>query len=203
MFALSSPFTAPSLARRRISASGTESSARRRTTPALRVVASGSEPSPLNGKKIRALPLPIAQPQGYMWNEVKKMRPSTEEEATCQPAKDSCSIERIAMKYDERCGSCGGSGMVKTRSFGSSRNRRRSSTMGRCLLCGGVGFVRDVTTRIEPDFTKDDSMPANYDPWGIGFERGEEAPFCDVPEKRRGSGGRPSKGGAQNKVNPR
>ena len=188
MFALSSPFTAPSLARRRISASGTESSARRRTTPALRVVASGSEPSPLNGKKIRALPLPIAQPQGYMWNEVKKMRPSTEEEATCQPAKDSCSIERIAMKYDERCGSCGGSGMVKTKLW--VRSNLGELHDGACLLCGGVGFVRVVTTRIEPDFTKDDSMPANYDPWGIGFERGK-APFCDVTE--RGGDQRPSK----------
>ena len=52
-----------------------------------------------------------------------------------------------------------------------------------CLLCAGVGYVRITTVRVEPDFTKDDSMPADYDPHGFGFPKGEEGPFCDVDEK--------------------
>ncbi len=29
------------------------------------------------------------------------------------------------------------------------------------MLCGGGGFVRICTMRIEPDFSKGDSVPAN------------------------------------------
>jgi len=118
-----------------------------------------------------------------MWLQVRKLRPSTAEEATCEPREDACSLERIAMKYDEKCVACGGTGLIKTRSFATSRNRRRRSTAGRCLLCAGVGYVRITTVRVEPDFTKDDSMPADYDPHGFGFPKGEEGPFCDVDEK--------------------
>jgi len=143
---------------------------------------SAPEPSPLDGKRSRCLPLPISTPQGYMWAAVRQMRPSTEEEATCEPKKDACVLERIAMKYDERCASCGGSGLVKTRAFKSSRKNSRS-TVGRCLLCGGVGFVRVNTTRVEPDFSKNDSMPADYDPRNVGFPKGEQGPFCAVKEK--------------------
>lgn len=149
----------------------------------LRVVAEAPDPSPLNGKKSKCLPLPITQPQSYMWLQVRQLRPSTAEEATCEPRKDACSLERIAMKYDEKCVACGGTGLVKTRSFATSRNRRRRSTAGRCLLCAGVGYVRITTVRVEPDFTKDDSMPADYDPHGFGFPKGEEGPFCDVDKK--------------------
>ena len=143
---------------------------------------SAPDPSPLDGKKSRCLPLPISTPQGYMWASVRRMRPSTEEEATCEPVKDACVLARIAMKYDERCASCGGSGFVKTRAFKSSR-KNSSSTVGRCLLCGGVGFVRVNTVRVEPDFSKDDSMPADYDPRNVGFPKGEAGPFCEVKEK--------------------
>jgi hypothetical protein len=51
------------------------------------------------------------------------------------------------------------------------------------LLCGGVGFVRVNTTRVEPDFSKNDSMPADYDPQNLGFPKGEQGPFCAVKEK--------------------
>ena len=149
----------------------------------LRVRASSApEPSPLDGKKSRCLPLPISTPQGYMWASVRRLRPSTEEEATCEPAKDACVLERIAMKYDARCASCGSTGWTKTRAFKSSRKNCRS-TIGRCLLCGGVGFVRVNTVRVEPDFSKDDSMPADYDPRNVGFPKGEAGPFCEVKEK--------------------
>lgn len=140
------------------------------------------EPSPLDGKKSRCLPLPIATPQGYMWNSVRKLRPAMEEEATCEPTKDACSLAYIAMKYDEKCVGCEGSGFVKTRAFKSSR-RNSKSTTGRCLLCAGVGYVRVNTTRIEPDFSKNDSMPADYDPRNVGFPKGEQGPWCEVKEK--------------------
>jgi len=169
----------------RISNAGRRSaSVPRASRPAgLRVTAmSAPEPSPLDGKKSRCLPLPIATPQGYMWTAVRRLRPSTEEEATCTPTKNACSLERITMKYDERCASCGGSGFVKTRSFKSSRRNSRS-TVGKCLLCGGVGFVRVNTVRVEPDFSKDDSMPADYDPMDFGFPKGEQGPFCELKEK--------------------
>ncbi len=147
----------------------------------LRVNAS-SEPSPLDGKKSRCLPLPIAQPQGYMWSSIRKLRPSTEEEATCEPKKDACSLAYIAMKYDEKCVSCGGTGLVKTSAFKSSRKKSKSTT-GRCMLCAGIGYVRVNTVRVEPDFSKNDSMPADYDPQNFGFPKGEQGPFCEVKEK--------------------
>lgn len=38
------------------------------------------------------------------------------------------------------------------------------------MMCGGVGYVRMCTTRVEPDFSKDDSLPAEYRP---GEKKGE------------------------------
>ena len=113
-----------------------------RTLVTTTTMSSKPDPSPLNGKLHRALPLPISTPQGYMWNEIRKLRPSTAEEAECQPTKDSCSIERIAMKYDERCCACDGCGIVKTRSFGTSRVKRSRSTQ-----VGGVASVALVPIR--------------------------------------------------------
>jgi hypothetical protein len=43
----------------------------------------------------------------------------------------------------------------------------------RCMSCGGVGYVRMNTLRVEPDFDKDDSMPAEYSP---GKKKEEEFP---------------------------
>ena len=63
------------------------------------------------------------------------------------------------------------------------------------MLCGGVGFVRVNTVRVEPDFSKDDSMPADYDPRNVGFPKGEAGPFCEVKEKswRTNAGKKPSR----------
>jgi hypothetical protein len=41
------------------------------------------------------------------------------------------------------------------------------------MSCGGVGYVRMNTLRVEPDFDKDDSMPAEYSP---GKKKEEEFP---------------------------
>jgi len=71
-------------------------------------------------------------------------------------------VPRIVKKYDSTCAACLGSGFVKTRCFATSRFRSGRSTIGKCLLCGGAGFVRICTMRVEPDFSKDDSVAANF-----------------------------------------
>jgi hypothetical protein len=80
----------------------------------------------------------------------------------CDATADSCSVPRIVKKYDSTCAACLGSGFVKTRCFATSRFRSGRSTIGKCLLCGGAGFVRICTMRVEPDFSKDDSVAANF-----------------------------------------
>ena len=52
--------------------------------------------------------------------------------------------------------------------------------MGRCLMCGGVGYVRVVTTRLEPDFKKGDSAPkAEYSGVYTGPVRSLRTGFAD------------------------
>lgn len=141
---------------------------------------SSAERSSLSQDK--GLPLPISQPTGNMWAKGRRLRKSTEEETNCDASKDTCSVRpkipshpvtmherpipctqvpRIVMKYDSRCAACLGSGWVKTRRFSTSRFRKGRGVLGKCMLCGGGGFVRICTMRIEPDFSKGDSVPAN------------------------------------------
>jgi len=124
-----------------------------------RVVSMGIERSSL--RRENGLPLPIPQPKGNLWRSTTKSRKSTEEEVNCDATADSCAVPRIVKKYDSTCAACLGSGFVKTRCFSTSRFRSGRSTIGRCLLCGGGGFVRICTMRIEPDYSKDDSVAAD------------------------------------------
>jgi|TARA_B100001142_G_scaffold311687_1_gene346340 hypothetical protein len=54
----------------------------------------------------------------------------------------------------------------------------------KCLLCGGLGYVRVCTTRVEPDFSASgkDSMPADYDPYGLGLPKTPNDPLCELDE---------------------
>ena len=72
-------------------------------------------------------------------------------------------IPRIVKKYDSECEACCGTGEYKTRRFGTSRFRKTKATSCKCMMCGGVGFVRISTTRVNPDFSQKDSMPAEYE----------------------------------------
>lgn len=112
-------------------------------------------------RKERGLPLPISQPTRNMWAKGRNLRKPTEEETNCDASKDTCSVPRIVMKYDSTCVACFGSGWIKTRRFSTSRFRKGRSVVGKCMLCGGGGYVRICTLRIEPDFSKEDSVPAN------------------------------------------
>lgn len=84
----------------------------------------------------------------------------------------STQIARIVKTYDSTCACCQGTGTLKTRRFSSSRFRKVKGVSCKCMMCGGVGYVRMCTTRVEPDFSKDDSMPAEYRPG----EKKEEGP---------------------------
>mmetsp|Transcript_32343 Transcript_32343/g.81412 ORF Transcript_32343/g.81412 Transcript_32343/m.81412 type:complete len:222 (-) Transcript_32343:146-811(-) len=127
-----------------------------------RGVVTRSELSALTGEK--GLPLPITQPSVNMWNASRPLRKSTPEEESCDATQESCTIARIVKTYDSTCAACNGAGSIMTRSFTSSRFRKKRSTLCRCMMCGGAGYVRVCTTRVAPDFGKDDSLPAAYTP---------------------------------------
>ena len=40
----------------------------------------------------RGLPLPITQPNGYMWNNAIPARKATPEEKSCVPTQDACKV---------------------------------------------------------------------------------------------------------------
>ena len=67
------------------------------------VVTMRAEGSKLQGKK--GLPLPITQPNGYMWSIERKMRPSTPEEESCQPEQDTCAVRARGRPSKERTSS--------------------------------------------------------------------------------------------------
>ncbi|KAG2442248.1 hypothetical protein HYH02_009732 [Chlamydomonas schloesseri] len=68
------------------------------------------------------------------------------EDAVCDPAEHKC--KSIIYTYETKCHACYGTGFVK----GHSNGRRAS--LGTCLVCLGLGYVRHTTARFAPDAAK-------------------------------------------------
>ena len=100
-----------------------------------RIVSIGIERSSLSREK--GLPLPISQPKGHLWRSTPNSRKSTEEEVNCDATADSCSVLSWFLIHEHLCHAY-------------------------IISCGGAGFVRICTMRVEPDFSKDDSVAANF-----------------------------------------
>ncbi|KAK9804324.1 hypothetical protein WJX72_006761 [[Myrmecia] bisecta] len=97
-----------------------------------------------NGKD----PLPLS-----LFSPYKDLPPDgktrSEKDESCNPEERSC--QTPIHTWESKCKACQGTGSV--RSSGGRRGRHSSFT---CISCHGIGFVRRVSSRIQPDLNGGD-----------------------------------------------
>lgn len=75
----------------------------------------------------------------------------TEEEMKCDPEERNCQTPMFV--YEERCPSCMGTG--------DSEANGRQRRLGACPMCGGIGYLRHVTSRHQPSVNGSLSGPTS------------------------------------------